>query len=41
MKPSCLHLRPALFTISVPYRPGDGWSQHRVDAQEYHLMQQY
>jgi hypothetical protein len=26
---------------SVPHRPGDGWSQHRVDAQEYPLVQQY
>lgn len=29
------------FASSVPHRPGDGWSQHRLDAQEYPHMQQY
>jgi hypothetical protein len=29
------------FDGSVPHRPGDGWSQYRVDAQKYPLMQQY
>jgi hypothetical protein len=29
------------FASSVPHRPGDGWSQHRVDGQQYPLMQQY
>jgi hypothetical protein len=29
------------FPSSLPHGPGDGWSQHRVDAQRYPLMQQY
>jgi len=29
------------FASSVPHIPGDGWSQHRVDAQKYPFMQQY
>jgi hypothetical protein len=29
------------FAGSGPPRPDDGWSQHRVDAQQYPLMQQY
>lgn len=29
------------FGSSVSHRPGDGWSQHRVDAQLYSLTQQY
>lgn len=29
------------FASLVPQRPGDGWSEYRVDDQQYPLLQQY
>jgi hypothetical protein len=29
------------FDGPVPHRPGDGWSQYRVDAQQHLVMQEY